>query len=144
MFTFQIVSIHNCGGWFAGIEQVVGDMFEKVPSGCDAIFMKVNYIYIYILSTPNFDPYSKDSSNILPNLDTLIFNMLGNSIEHSYGVIELSFNHNSLTKTKNNWRQCRIRYSFYYLDDNCVNLLTILLHRNAERKNVHFKSVYAR
>jgi hypothetical protein len=26
-----------------GVEHVGGDMFEKVPGGCDAIFMKVNF-----------------------------------------------------------------------------------------------------
>ena len=26
-----------------GVEHVAGDMFEKIPSGCDAIFMKVNF-----------------------------------------------------------------------------------------------------
>ena len=26
-----------------GVEHVGGDMFEKVPRGCDAIFMKVNF-----------------------------------------------------------------------------------------------------
>ena len=26
-----------------GVEHVAGDMFEKVPGGCDCIFVKVNF-----------------------------------------------------------------------------------------------------
>ena len=39
----MITYIQSSGCLVVGVEHVGGDMFEKVPKGCGAIFKKVNF-----------------------------------------------------------------------------------------------------